>query len=502
MNILARSMGNAFRNRVRSGAVIVILAVAIGLALSMLVAHQAVAAKVSDLKSQIGTELTVNPAGSRGFEGGGEPLTDQDLATVQGADHVSAASGTLALRLSTAGDSTDSTDAADTGASQNQMGGPGGGMSTAGSTSLESAVEAGTLGQRNNGGSSSDSPQAMPAFSLPITATGISSATDTGGNALTLTDGSAIADYSAGSTEALLGTALAEKNGLSAGSTFEALGRTFTVTGVFDAGTEFDNNTLYLPLAAAQELSGQAGELSTISVTVDSMENVEPVQAALLEELGSDRVDVTAGSTGLSEAVDSLASVQAISLIGFVAALVTAALIVLLIMIMVVRERRREIGVLKAIGASNKTIGLQFVLEAVVLVVLGAVVGSAIAMGASGPIAGALVDSSTDTGTTAAAAAVPGGGQAGGGQLQAPPESGGQAMGTSPDAGSGGPGGGSMRGGPFGETADLIGTVTTSVGPATIGLGAAGILFIAVLGALVPALLTARIRPIEVLRGE
>lgn len=501
MNILARSMGNAFRNRVRSGAVIVILAVAIGLALSMLVAHQAVAAKVSDLKSQIGTELTVNPAGSRGFEGGGEPLTDQDLATIQGADHVSAASGTLALRLSTASDSTEGTDAADTGASQNQRGGPGGGMSTAGSTSLESAVEAGTLGQRNNGDSSTDS-QAMPAFSLPITATGISSAMDTGVDALTLTEGSAIADYSASSTEALLGTTLAEKNGLTTGSTFDALGRTFTVTGVFDAGTEFDNNTLYLPLAAAQELSGQAGELSTISVTVDSMENVEPVQAALLEELGSDRVDVTAGSTGLSEAVDSLASVQAISLIGFVAALVTAALIVLLIMIMVVRERRREIGVLKAIGASNKTIGLQFVLEAVVLVVLGAVVGSAIAMGASGPIAGALVDSSTDTGTTAAAAAVPGGGQAGGGQLQAPPESGGQAMGTPPDAGSGGPGGGSMRGGPFGETADLIGTVTTSVGPATIGLGAAGILFIAVLGALVPALLTARIRPIEVLRGE
>jgi len=501
MNILARSMGNAFRNRVRSGAVIVILAVAIGLALSMLVAHQAVAAKVSDLKSQIGTELTVNPAGSRGFEGGGEPLTDQDLATIQGADHVSAASGTLALRLSTASDSTDSTDAADTGTSQNQMGGPGGGMSTAGSTSLESAVEAGTLGQRNNGSSSTDGQQAMPAFSLPITATGISG-TDAGGNALSLTDGSAITDYSAGSTEALLGSALAEKNGLSTGSTFEALGRTFTVTGVFDAGTEFDNNTLYLPLAAAQELSGQAGELSTVSVTVDSMENVESVQAALLDELGSDRVDVTAGSTGLSEAVDSLASVQAISLIGFVAALVTAALIVLLIMIMVVRERRREIGVLKAIGASNKTIGLQFVLEAVVLVVLGAVVGSAIAMGASGPIAGALVDSSTDTGTTAAAAAVPGGGQAGGGQLQAPPDSGGQAMGTSPDAGSGGPGGGSMRGGPFGETADLIGTVTTSVGPGTIGLGAAGILFIAVLGALVPALLTARIRPIEVLRGE
>ncbi|MDF2498569.1 MAG: transporter permease, partial [Arthrobacter koreensis] len=101
MNILARSMGNAFRNKVRSGAVIIILAVAIGLALSMLVAHQAVGAKVAELKSQIGTQLTVNPAGSRGFEGGGEPLTNSDLDTVRSVEHVSAAEGSLSLRLST-----------------------------------------------------------------------------------------------------------------------------------------------------------------------------------------------------------------------------------------------------------------------------------------------------------------------------------------------------------------------------------------------------------------
>lgn len=495
MNILARSMGNAFRNKVRSGAVIVILAVAIGLALSMLVAHQAVGAKVDDLKSQIGTELSVNPAGSRGFEGGGEPLTEADLETVRSVDHVSAATGTLALRLSTE----DGTDSASTSAqdsadsAQPGMGGPGG-MSTAGSTSLKSAVDAGTLGARNNGTSSG---QAMPA--MPITATGISTAAAPDGTALTLTDGTAITDYSAGSTQALLGASLAEANGLTTGSTFEALDRTFTVTGVFDAGTEFDNNALYLPLGAAQELSGQTGELSAISVTVDSMENVESTQTALTDALGSGRADVTAGTAGLTEAIDSLASVQSISLIGFVAALATAALIVLLIMIMVVRERRREIGVLKAIGASNRTIGVQFVLEAVVLVVLGALLGSALAVGASGPIAGALVESSTGTGTSVSADAGP----MAGGEMQAPPGAGsgsGDAStpGTPPD---GAPAGGGP-GGPFDQTAELIGTVTTSVGPGTIALGAGGVLFIAVLGALVPALLTARIRPIEVLRGE
>ena len=88
-------------------------------------------------------------------------------------------------------------------------------------------------------------------------------------------------------------------------------------------------------------------------------------------------------------------------------------------MVMLVRERRREIGVLKAIGAPNRTIGLQFVLEALVLVALGSVVGAAVASFASGGIASALISSSSTTPTAAATgqrggAAAPAGGFPGG----------------------------------------------------------------------------------------
>ncbi|WP_425865128.1 ABC transporter permease [Arthrobacter sp. TWP1-1] len=491
MSVVSRSVGNAFRNKIRTSAVVIILAVAIGLALSMLVANQAVASKVDALKASVGNNLTVNPAGSRGGLGGGEPLTTADLTTAVAVEHVTNVTGTLSVRLSNsaATTATTGTDTAQGPGGGTGQGGPGGGgFGASGTTNLESAVAAGSLGQRNNSngstsGSTTDS--AVPSFSIPIQATGVSTSATAAGEAINVTSGAQLSDFAATSTQALVGTTLATKNNLKVGSTFTVQDRTMTVTGIFDAGTEFDNNALYLPLAATQTLTDQADQISTLTVVVDSIENVASTQTALTTALGADRVDVTSGSTSLESAISSLGSVQNISLIAFIASLVTAGLIVLLIMIMVVRERRREIGVLKAIGASNRTIGVQFVIEALVLVVMGSVVGAVVAALSSNPIVNALVAGNTSTTGTAAGAAgaAPGGAGPGGGF----------------------PGGGeglTRTRGAFAGAEQLIGTISTSLGWQTLVFGVAGILLIAALGALIPALLTAKVRPIEVLRGE
>jgi putative ABC transport system permease protein len=277
-----------------------------------------------------------------------------------------------------------------------------------------------------------------------------------------------------------LGTTLAEKNSLSVGSTFTINDQTYTVAGLFDAGTTFANNAVYVTLPTAQTLAGLPDELSSMIVTVDSLENVETTKTALQEALGTDKADVTQGQN-LETAVSSLGSVKNISFIAFVAALGTAGLIILLIMVMLVRERRREIGVLKAIGAPNRTIGLQFVLEALVLAALGSAAGAVIAAFASSGIASALI--STNSTTTAAPTSGRGMPGAAGGI-----------------AGGGFPGGG--QGGPFGGASQLLTSVTASASPEVIAAGIAAVFGVAIIGALVPALLTARVRPIEVLRGE
>ena len=309
MSVLARSVGNAFRNKIRTTAVVAVLAVAIGLALAMLVANQAVTAKVAELNASVGTTLTVNPAGGQGFEGGGEPLTAAEAAKAAAVPNVTQVVGTKALRLRNAAEA-----AAQTGQGQNgqAQGGPGGGFggqsATTMTTSLTPSVDAGTLGNRNQA-SGTSSTQPARTFSLPITATGIGAEVDSAGKALDITSGSGLGDYTAASKSALLGTTLAEKNSLKVGSTFTINDQTFTVAGLFDAGTAFGNNAVYLTLPEAQTLAALPGELSTMIVTVNSMENVDAAKTALQSALGADKADVTQGQRNLQTAISSLDSV-------------------------------------------------------------------------------------------------------------------------------------------------------------------------------------------------
>ncbi|WP_230085478.1 hypothetical protein [Arthrobacter sp. AQ5-05] len=124
-----------------------------------------------------------------------------------------------------------------------------------------------------------------------------------------------------------------------------------------------------------------------------------------------------------------------------------------------------------------------------VLVVLGTVVGAVVAAFSSNPIVSALVAANTSSGATATRTG--GGGFGGAGEA-------GEAAGA-----AGGAGGGFTRTrGALAGADQLIGTISTSVGSQTLVLGIVGILLIAAIGALIPALLTAKVRPIEVLRGE
>lgn len=464
MSVVTRGVKNAFRNWLRTAAVVLILAIGIGLSLSMLVANQAVNAKISDLKARIGTTLTVNPAGSQGFEGGGEPLTNDNVTTVSKLAHVSRVTAAINFRLENQD--------ANNGGIVRVFGGKDSGA--AGKTNLLSAIDAGTLGKRFNSDASSDTPPP-----LPINGMGSTGGFDNAGTALNITSGRDITATETGYV-AVVGKDLADKNNLHVGSTFTAYDQTFTVVGIFSQDSKFTDSGLIIPLSVAQTLSGQANNITHLLVKVDSADNVGAVQGAIKNALGSDKVDVMAAQETVQTAISSLQGVQQISIVAFVGALVAAAVIIFLIMLMVVRERKREIGVLKAIGGSNITIVSQFIVESLVLVVLGTIVGFGVTLLSSNSIANALVSSNVSNSNSNVDAG-PGTQTGGGGRFL-------RLEGNGPN---------NLK-----NAGSLVGQVAANVGWMTVVYGALSALAIAVLGSAIPAWLISKVRPAEVMRGE
>lgn len=464
MSVVMRGIKNTSRNWIRSGAVVFILAIGIGLALSMLVANQAVNNKIAELKANMGNTLIVNPAGGKGLEGGGEPLKSSDVEAIKSVSHVAAVDAAMPMMLQ-------NQDSESLGMIRMKNG------SGPLKTNLQSSVDPGTLGMR--GGSLSASGEDGKPVSLPIQGAGITGNKDQSGAELSIVEGSKLTGEE---NTALVGKDLATKNNLSIGSTFTINDTTVKVVGIFDRESKFENNGVFVPLATAQKLTGLSDEVSFIVATVDSIDNLESTLDAIKNKLGADKVDVTSSQQNVETAISSLESVKTVSVVGFVAAMIAAGVITFLIMLVIVRERRREIGVLKAIGGSNRTIVSQFMVEGLVLVALGALVGTGFALASSNGIANALVSSnmssSSDEQTSAGK------------------------MGNGPMVRMGGPGHAVTLGGNLKDTSNLVKNVTTSVGATTLLYGLLAALAIGIVGSAIPAWFIAKIRPAEVMRGE
>ena len=101
------------------------------------------------------------------------------------------------------------------------------------------------------------------------------------------------------------------------------------------------------------------------------------MEALLLERFENDEDAFSLSSLALlEEAMSSITSVLSILLGGIAAiSLIVGGIGIMNIMLVTVTERTREIGIRKAIGASRGTILSQFLMEAVVLCMLGCCLG-------------------------------------------------------------------------------------------------------------------------------
>ena len=195
-----------------------------------------------------------------------------------------------------------------------------------------------------------------------------------------------------GGLEALVGEVYAEQNDLGVGSTFALGDFSPEVVGIFDSGFVFGNNQVFVPLKVAQGLAYEEkyipslDRISQVFVTVKSVDQVDRVEKGIRNQLG-DSVDVLSGQKNVFIAAEGLSSIQSSSFIGALLAFVVAGMVVFFTMVLVTRERTREIGLLKALGASNGNVARQFVAESLALTLAGGLLGLAIFAAAAPVIA-------------------------------------------------------------------------------------------------------------------
>ena len=210
-------------------------------------------------------------------------------------------------------------------------------------------------------------------------------------NAPAITAGRSLVPSDRGKAVAVVGRVFAEQNGLDVGSSFtfpaellrgRGVGRLAgrvrdlraVVVGIYATGVTFGDNQLFIPLDVLQRALGRPGEVSQFWVRVDQADSVPQVERAL-KTLLLMPVDVLSFGPQASVVAQSLEAVRGSTVLARGIALVFGVIVVLLTMVLITRERRREIGVLKAIGASNGDVARQFVAESIALALLGGAAG-------------------------------------------------------------------------------------------------------------------------------
>lgn len=185
----------------------------------------------------------------------------------------------------------------------------------------------------------------------------------------------------------VLGSALAEKLGVGVGDAVDVAAapvrhggvprlRRFAVVGEFSSGMpEYDSGLAYVSLADAQRLYELDTAVTGIEVTVDDIYAAGRIADRLAADLGvSYRVrDWMEANENLFAALTMQKTVYSIVLLLIV---LVAAFTVLATLVMVVMEKRKDIAILKSMGATGGSIARVFIYKGLTIGVVGTLLGN------------------------------------------------------------------------------------------------------------------------------
>jgi lipoprotein-releasing system permease protein len=172
-------------------------------------------------------------------------------------------------------------------------------------------------------------------------------------------------------------TAIAPRGALTAVGTIPKM-RVLRVVAIFEIGLyEYDAALAYTSLGTAQQFADLGNRVTGIEVRVRDVYRARRVSSDLGRSLGLPywTRDWTEMNRNLFSAIQLEKTAMFVILTLIIA---VAAFAIISHLILMVSEKRREIGVLRALGASTGSITLVFMAEGVFIGVVGTVVGTAL----------------------------------------------------------------------------------------------------------------------------
>lgn len=167
--------------------------------------------------------------------------------------------------------------------------------------------------------------------------------------------------------------------------------RRFRVAGIYETHlSQFDTYYVWTGLSAVNRLNDwQHDQSSSLEITLDDFSRLDEAQASLCSALGTrtDRYGTAYSTLSVKENPRTGSMLEWLSLLDFnvwvILALMTgvAGFTMISGLLILILERTRTIGVLKALGASNTRIRHTFILYAILIVVRGLAWGNAIGIG-------------------------------------------------------------------------------------------------------------------------
>lgn len=173
------------------------------------------------------------------------------------------------------------------------------------------------------------------------------------------------------------------------GTNLDINGESFEVIGILEkTGSFFIDSEIFMPEQDLRELLGLENEIDLIVAQVEDPDRIEQVAEEIERKLRKDRnQDIGEEDFSVQTPLQSLEAVSTIlNIINLIVSGIAA--VSLLIggigiantMFTSVLERRKEIGIMKAIGAKNKDILYIFMLESALLGLVGGIVGAALGL--------------------------------------------------------------------------------------------------------------------------